>query len=354
MRWGIVGTGAIAAHFAEALTRVPGASCVAVSSRRAETGQAFATGFGIDRVVEGAAALGALDSVQAVYVATPNHCHETDALAVIAAGKPVLCEKPLATDAVAAQRIVEAARTAGVFCMEGMWSLTTPVYRDAFARVLAGEIGELCEIQGSFAVPQSPEAMPRLHDPALGGGALLDRGVYLLALSQALLGDLELRHVSGDLGPGGVDLAATLIVENAIGARAVLSCAIDRAGDNRLILSGKTGYCAFNEPVTCPTAYRLTRRDPSSSFTGPSGTPGIVARLKTGLKQSPQLRRLHRALRGGERSFSGGLKHQIIEVEACLAKGLTESPLVPLNGSLKVLALIDEARQRLSLAIPTH
>lgn len=123
-----------------------------------------------------AAALAALPGVDVVYVATPNHRHEADALAVIAAGKSVLVEKPLATEAAAARRIAEAARGANVFAMEGLWSLCQPVYREAFARIARGAIGETREIMGGFATPIAYDPTSRFWDPGQGG-ALLDRGL---------------------------------------------------------------------------------------------------------------------------------------------------------------------------------
>lgn len=119
--------------------------------------------------------------------------------------------------------------------MEGLWSLTLPAYRAVLDRVARGEIGELREIHGSFAMPQSPETMPRLF-AGPGAGALLDRGVYLLALTRALArtrteAPLRLVHASGDVAESGADLAATMICE-AGPVRAVLGCAIDRMGGN--------------------------------------------------------------------------------------------------------------------------
>lgn len=348
MRWGIVGTGAIAARFVTACQRLPDTECVAVSSRTAANGQAFADRYGIGHVATNAGDLAAQDAVDVVYVATPNHCHVDDALAVIDAGKPVLCEKPLATNADDARSIAGAARAKGVFCMEGMWSLCTPVYTQAFQRVANGDIGKVRQIEGSFSVPQTPETMPRLFDSATGGGALLDRGVYLIALSMAVLGDLRLRHVAGDLAPEGVDLAATLILESDTGARAVLSTAIDRFGDNSLTIEGSTGRCVFAQPVTCPVSYALTRRDPSAAFRAPAGASGPVAALKARLRRNPLAIRAKQALAGNQKFLTGGLENEIAEVERCLAQGLLESPLVPLDRSIRTLAIIDEARKALS------
>lgn len=347
MRWGIVGTGAIAGHFALALSRVPGVTRSAVASRRPETGAAFARSFGFGAVAESAAALAARDDVDIVYVATPNHVHVDDCLAVIAAGKPVLCEKPLATDAAGAHRIVAAARAAKVFAMEGLWSLCTPAWRAALDDVHAGRIGTLAMFQASFAVPQSAATMPRLFDKAAGGGALLDRGVYLLALAQATLGELTLVHAGGRLAADGTDLDVALILRNAEGAHALLDAAIDRLGSNSAVLSGSRGRIIASEPITAPRSMSVTRKDPSAAFQRPAGMPGLKDRLLQGVKANRRVRQLHAAFGGGARWFANGLENEIVEVEQCLAAGALESSLVPLDASVRTLALIDEIRARL-------
>lgn len=344
MRWGIVGTGAIAAHFALALSRVPGAIRSAVASRREETGAAFARSFGFGAVAEGAAALAARDDVDIVYVATPNHAHVEDCLAVIAAGKSVLCEKPLATTAADARRIVDAARASGVFAMEGLWSLCTPAWTAALADVADGRIGRLEMFQASFAVAQSPATMPRLFEAAAGGGALLDRGVYLLALAQAALGELSLVQAQGRKGADGTDLDVALLLRNADGAQAMLDAAIDRLGANTAVLSGSHGRMVASEPVNAPRSITITRRDPAAAFHRPTGMPGLKTRLLGGVKANRRVRQLHAAFGGGARWFSNGLEDEIVEVERCVAAGLRESPRVPLDLSVRTLALIDQAR----------
>lgn len=347
MRWGIVGTGAIAGHFALALTRVPGAICTAVASRSEATGRDFARGFGIAAVAGSAGELAARPDVDIVYVATPNTAHVADCLAVIGAGKPVLCEKPLAMDAAGARAVAGAARAAGVFAMEGLWSLCTPAWRAALEAAGSGRIGEVLDFQASFAVPHAPAAMPRLFDAARGGGALLDRGVYLVALARAVLGDLTLAHASGRLSDNGTDLDVALVLEGPGGRRAALDAAIDRMGANTAAISGRVGRILLSEPVNAPRSLRLGRADSAAGFRGPRGRPGVPARLKAALRADPRIRRLHQAFGGGQRWFANGLDQEIAEVERCLAAGLVESPLVPLDGSVRVLEILDEARARL-------
>ncbi len=224
MNWGILGTGAIAAQFAEALARVPGARLTAVGSRDPARARAFGAPRGAGLVAADAADLARFAEVDVVYVATPNHRHEADALAVIAAGKSVLVEKPLATDA-------GAARARGVFAMEGLWSLCLPAYREAFDRIARGEIGAFRGMSGSFCVPVAHDPASRFWDPAQGGGALLDRGIYLVALAFALFDDPRPVWAAARRAPSGVDAA--------------------------------TGRCVFFEPITNPPGYWLRARSSS-------------------------------------------------------------------------------------------
>lgn len=348
MGWGIVGTGAIAATFAVA-AQAAGVPVVAVTSRKTQTAQDFAKRFGVAGAVgyNSISDMATHPDIHAIYIATPNASHVTDTLEAIAAGKHVLCEKPLASSAAEATTIIEAARAAGVFCMEGLWSLCLPAYQEAIASVQQGAIGTLKEVHGTFCVPHTPQAMPRLFDGP-GSGALLDRGVYLIALSQAFLGPLTLRSCHGDRSSGGVDLAATMVLENAQSGRAVLTCGIDRMGGNAIALVGTTGRITFTEPVTNPNGYVVRTADPSQRFTGPKGQFGTVQKIKQAVTSHPRLRQIARALKTNVQGRAGGLEHQILHVEKCLHQGLTESPLVPLDGSHTVLRLIDEARAQLA------
>jgi predicted dehydrogenase len=348
MRWGIVGTGTIARAFAAALARVPGATLAAVASRDAARARAFGAAFGATEVAADAGALAALPAVDVVYVATPHHRHEPDALAVIAHGKPVLVEKPLGLDAASAARIADAARAAGVFAMEGMWSLCLPVYRDAFARIAAGEIGAVREIAASFATPEPWDPASRFWDAAQGGGALLDRGVYLVHLALALMEAPAVVAAEVRLAESGVDASAAFVLADAAGRRAVLSAGLDSLAANQVTVQGTAGRCLFLEPVPCPPAAWFRHHAPRpAEARGPAPRPGgRLAGLRAALGRQPLLRRVERGLMRGARFSDGGLEQEIAEVERCLAAGSPESPLVPLDRSVAALALLDAVRER--------
>lgn len=344
MRWGIVGTGAIASRFIEALSKISGAKCVAVCSRDFDNASRFAERHGIAQTARTSAELASLPEVDVVYIASPNHCHFRDSLAAIEAGTGVLCEKPLATNANDAKRIKEAANAAGVFAMEGLWSLCLPVYQTALKKVNNGAIGEPMNVSASFGVPQSSETMPRLFDPE-SGGALLDRGVYLISLARAFLGDISLSHAEGNVTPDGLDLDTTLFLTSQSNRTAVLSASINRLAANTFTVSGSHGRMIFSEPVSAPFRVRLDKADPKRAFAGAAAKPGIAQRAKSVLRQSAALRRMRDALAG--ETFKSGLEWEIEEVENCMRQGLHESLVVPLSSSIQTLEIIDRAKNLL-------
>lgn len=349
-RWGIVGTGVIAGLFAATLARLPASILVGVASRNTERARTFARNHGFRQVhtVTNAGALATLEDVDVVYIATPNHCHRADTLAVISAGKPVICEKPLATSATDAISIAEAARGAEVFCMEGLWSLCLPIYKEVTEMIRNGAIGKLHEITASFGIPESESNNSKLFDPARGGGALLDRGVYPLALAARLSGPLSLLHVTGELNANGVDVAARLSLTSASGVTVTISVALDRLCANTLVASGSTGRISLQEPITAPPAYRL-KHHPARSEGSDSGHWRF--RIKDWLKTMPIAYRVRHALDRGVRWLPSGLEAEILEVEQALANAQANPPQsrapIPLEDSIAVLTLVDEARAKL-------
>ncbi len=192
LRWGVIGPGEIAGDFVAALQQHTRQRVVAVGSRSAERAAAFAATYGVPNVHVGYEALVADPEVDVVYIATPHSEHTANALLAIAAGKHVLIEKPVAVTADLARTIFAAAEAAGVFAMEAMWTRFLP-QTDVVAQLLEdGALGPLSLATADFAggaAPRDPSS--RLLDPAQGGGALLDLGVYVAWWAQFALGTPE-------------------------------------------------------------------------------------------------------------------------------------------------------------------
>src|SRR4051794_29290830 len=188
VRFGIIGTGGIARAFATDLAAVEGAELVAIGSRSQESADRFGEAFDVPHRHASYEALVADDEVDAVYVATPHPLHAENALAAIAHGKHVLVEKPFTMNAAEARRVVEAARAAGVFCLEAMWTRFLP-HTLAIRRLLAdGALGQITTVVADHGQFFAPDPAHRLYAPELGGGALLDLGIYPVSWAHLLHG----------------------------------------------------------------------------------------------------------------------------------------------------------------------
>ena len=192
IRWGVVGPGAIATGFADAMQQTDGGTIVAVASRSAERAAAFGDRFAIPTRYGDYESLAADPDVDVVYVATPQSCHEPDTLNLLRAGKHVLCEKPFALNARQAARMVAEARARGLFLMEAIWSRYLPAYRSLVDIIGEGRVGEPLLVEADFGFRRPLEPGHRLFDLALGGGALLDLGIYPIQLCSLVLGSPEM------------------------------------------------------------------------------------------------------------------------------------------------------------------
>jgi predicted dehydrogenase len=330
--WGVWGTGLTAQRFARDLTEVSAARLVAIGSRSADKAQAMARVLGAPQGVEGLPALLALADVDIVYVATPNHRHKDDCLAALAAGKHVLCEKPLAMTAADASQIADAAAQAGRFCMEGLWTHFIPAVAEAERQLAAGAIGEPRLLMGGFGVPTLAPGAAAGPD----GGALLDRGCYLISLALRLFGEVQAIDAQGTA----LSASVTLTFRN--GSRAMLAASMIEQLENRLVVGGTGGSLVLND-VTCPTSLRIEHAGPS----GPAAQASVMREvLRRVVRQSALLTRL-RTLKGAAgrvipcKGF--GYAHEIEEAQACIRAGRQQSAIHPLARSIETLRIIEAA-----------
>ncbi|ASW55493.1 Gfo/Idh/MocA family protein [Plantactinospora sp. KBS50] len=322
LNWGVLGAGFIAGKFVNAVSRHTRSTVVAVGSRAADKAAAFATEHGIDTAHGSYRSLVEDPNVQAVYVATPHVFHLEHALLAIGAGKPVLVEKPLAVNAGQGRALARAAAAAGVFAMEAMWTRFLPHMARLRDLVAAGDLGDLLHVHAEHAQRFAYDPRHRLYDPALAGGALLDLGVYPLALVQDLLGRPGRVEVVGSLTRTGVDGQVTLAMHHGGRRQAsVNTCLWALSGIGASVL-GTQGRVTFDGPFLRPTTLRLHTAD---------GTvheyDGVVR---------------------------NGFQYEIAEVARCVAQGRTESPTLPLADSIAVLEVIDGARRTLGVRYPAE
>ncbi|MET9952533.1 Gfo/Idh/MocA family oxidoreductase [Streptomyces sp. NPDC006339] len=321
VRWGILATGGIAASFAADLKEMPDAEVVAVGSRDLASAKTFAERFDIPRAYGNWAELAADPEVDVVYVATPHSAHRAAAGLCLEAGRAVLCEKAFALNAREAGELVALARERHLFLMEAMWMYCNPVVRELTRLVADGAIGEIRTVHADFGLegPFAPDH--RLRDPAVGGGALLDLGVYPVSFAHLLLGEPDRISADALLSPEGVDLNTGVLLGWDAGATALLSCSI-----------------VADTPLTASVTGTKGRIEVPRGFFSPEGFV------------------LHRSGREPEEFTVPGrrdsLQHEAAEVMRCLRAGETESPLVPLDGTLAVMRTLDAVRARIGVRYP--
>ncbi|WP_093876387.1 Gfo/Idh/MocA family protein [Streptomyces sp. TLI_105] len=321
VRWGILATGGIAERFTRDLSTLDGAKVVAVASRTEASAKAFADRFGIPRAYGEWAGLLADEDVDVVYVATPHHAHRTAAGLALEAGKAVLCEKALTLNAREAEELVTLSRDRGLFLMEAMWMYCNPLVRRIAELVLDGAIGEVRTVQADFGIAGPFDAGHRLRDPAVGGGALLDLGVYPVSFAQLLLGEPSTVQAHARISPEGVDLNTGMLLGWDSGASALLSCSLEADTPLTASVTGTEGRIDVPRGFFFPERFTL---------------------LRNGAEPEEYV----------NEDDPHSLRHEAAEVMRCLRAGRTESPLVPLDGSLAVMRTLDAVRDRVGVRYP--
>ncbi|PKH43420.1 Predicted dehydrogenase [Nocardioides alpinus] len=314
-RWGVAGTGGMAEAFLDDFAVVPDAELVAIGSRTLERAEAFASPRGVVGMTYADVVAADLD---VLYIATPHPQHRDLALAAIAHGTPVLVEKAFTATLDGAREVVAAAREAGVFCMEAMWTRLQPAVATARELVAAGEIGEVTSVHADLGAHRRYDPTHRLFAPELGGGAVLDLGVYPISFAQHFLGTPDRVTTSGTLFPNGTDATASLLLSYDDGRGAALSTSLQAATGVRATIIGTRGSIELGPEFHHPTRLVLRREgDPAQEIDAPA--------------------------------LGRGYSHEIIHVGECLAEGRTESPLVPLDDTLGVQWVMQEALEQLGI-----
>jgi predicted dehydrogenase len=352
VRFGIMGAGGVARGFADDLRLVEGASLVAVASRTAERARAFGERFPGASVHDSYEALVADPAVDVVYVATPHHLHMAHSIMALEAGKHVICEKPFALDGDQAKRIVAVARERRLFCMEAMWMRFFPAVQHAKQLIDQGAIGDPRMLFADFGIANDPVADARFFDPATGGGALLDRGVYPLSLASMLFG-APTGVVSAAGMTGGVDEHSALIVEFAAGRLAVVASSLTTYSRNEAVVCGTAGTLTIPAPFYAPNRVEVRRQGPrveggAESVSGGSSLRAVVARAKSNRIGRLALGAVKRVVRRPSvdkfATTGAGYEYEAAEVVARIRAGDLESPVMPLDESVRILEAIDQAR----------
>jgi predicted dehydrogenase len=318
VRWGIVGPGRIASLVIKDFPYVAGAEAVAVASRSIDRAQTFATEHGLTRAYGSYAEIMADDGVDVIYIATPHPQHHAIALAAIAAGKAALVEKTFAATVAGAEEVIAAAQQRQVFVMEAMWTRFQPAIVAARALIDDGAIGEVRQLQADLGVDRPYNPADRLFDPAQGGGAMLDLGVYVVSFAQYFLGTPDRVEVSGSLAPTGVDAEAGLLLGYDDGRVATLLISLKHHTPGAARIQGTKGWIEVPPRFHHPHRILLHRRGQE---------PEMISRPPLG----------------------AGYSHELLEVTERVRAGRIESAIMPLQDTLAVQRILNEACEKLGV-----
>lgn len=354
-RWGILGTGQMAVNFAHAIQQTAGAELAAVASRIETRAVDFSAAFDVKRAYGSYQELLEHGELDVVYVATPNHRHLRDSLEVLNAGIALVCEKPFAINADEVRQIVERARQANVFCMEAMWMNFMPLIRRIAEAIESGRIGTPRLMTADFGYPVPASDNNRYYNPELGGGALLDRGIYVVTLACVLLGIPSTISAQYTPSTTGVDQQTAIVLGTPNGALASLICTMEHRTENRAVIYGDKGTIEIEAPFFRPHRVSVLpppQRPPSQQTlsirngVGPKVKSAIRTRLQQLVRRSGRwLVPFRRREVWSDFSCGNGYQHEVAEVVRCLNAGLTESPIMPLDQSLLIMEVMDRIRE---------
>jgi len=313
LRWGVIGTGAIAAAWVGDMAMTDSGSVVAVGSRKLENAGHFADRWAIPNRHGSYEALVADPEVDAVYVATPHPFHSPCARLALRAGKPALVEKPFTVSAAEAAELVALARSEGVFLMEAMWTRWLPHIVELRRLLAEGVLGKIASLTADHGQWFAPDREFRRTARELHSGALLDLGVYPVSFASMVLGTPERVVSLITPAPDGGDEITSMIFGYADGAQAVLTCQLAGKGPTRGAIVGSAARIEIDSEFYRPSSFSLISRE------------GVETRY--------------------EIAHEGrGLHHQSDEVARCLREGLLESPVMPLDESVSIMATMDTVR----------
>jgi predicted dehydrogenase len=318
VRWGILGAGKIAGTVGADIAASAHSEIAAVAARDADRAAAFAERVGVPVAYGSYAELVADAAVDVVYIATTHGQHYDHALLALRAGKPVLVEKAFTLNAWQAGDLIAEARARELFCMEAMWMRFDVLIRRAQELVAAGRIGDVISVRADLSINQPFDATHRLYDLAVGGGALLDLGVYPVHFAWVFVGRPDVSQATGALSPTGSDLSSALQWGYADGRFAQLGCTVLGTSPFAGLITGTAGWISVTPRLHRPTQLIVHTPDGDEVIDRPRGA-------------------------------GNGYGPQVSEVERCLRAGEVESPTVPLDTTLEIMRVLDAARAEIGV-----
>ena len=324
IRWGILGCGRIARKFAADLRLVEDAELIAAASRNKETLDSFAKDFPCKHLHNSYEGLAMNDEVDVIYVATPHSHHHEHTLLCLNHNKAVLCEKAFAINTKQAKQMIDTAREKKVFLMEALWSKFLPHYKKLMELLEQKTLGDIKSVLVNFGFKTGPHSAKRLFDPELGGGTLLDIGIYNVFITISVLGIPDSIEAIMTPSSTGIDeqIAVTFKYNN--GAMAQLFSSFTTNLPIHAEINGTEGNITL-----------------TSRFYEPS------ARIELS-KQIPYEREIIQV----ERETGVGYQYEARHVNECLKKGLTESPVMTHADTMTLIELLDAIRMKAGIKYP--
>ena len=322
IRWGILGTGTIAHKFASDLQFVENAELVAVGSRSLENAKIFAEEFNIKLSFESYKELAECDQIDIVYIATPNNLHHPNTLLCLNNGKAVLCEKPLALNEKQVLEMIALAHQKNLFLMDALWTKFLPHYRKMTEIVKSGTLGELKVVLANFGFLANAEPHSRLLNPALGGGSLMDIGIYNIFTTLDILGEPDQINVSINSTEQGIDEQCAVIFKYNNGAMASLFSSISANLGTEVEISGTLGRLKLTTPFYDSTSVLEYYLDGKKTV--------IETEKEEGL----------------------GYQYEARHATNCLLNGMTESTVVPHAESILLMQTLDKIRSLAGIVFP--
>lgn len=319
LRWGIIGTGGIARAFLRDLHEFTDQRVTIIGSRKIDSAKAFASEHGIEGV--GSYEELVQSEIDAVYVATPHPMHAPNTILALTHGKPVLCEKPFAVNAVQSAAMIDTARTQSLLLMEAMWSRYLPHYRQLREIIDNGDLGEIRVVEADHGQPLPAHSHHRLHAPELAGGALLDLGIYPLSLVFMILGKPDHITSRATFTSSGVDATTSSIFTYRTGAHALINTTLETKSPCRAAIVGTKARIEIDSDFYTPTSMRLVKPNKD-------------------VIEFPRMYKGH------------GLREQALEFEQLLQSGQKESSILTLDETHEIMVTMDEIRSQINLTYP--
>jgi predicted dehydrogenase len=335
IRWGILSTGYIANLFAEGLTALDDATLVAVGSREQTSADVFGEKWNVPHRHGSYEALANDPDVEVIYIGTPHPFHYENTLMCLNAGKHVLVEKPFAMNARQTREMIDLARQKGLFLMEAMWTRYLPAMVQVRKWIADGEIGDIELVRAHFSFMTDFDPASRLFAPELGGGALLDAGIYPISFAHMILGTPNTVSGIASLGKTGTDDRSAYLFGYDGGKAALLSSGVQLAVPVEADVFGTKGCIKIHEPWLRPRVVTLAKPPLPGSDT---------SLIYDGIPFDKQT--VHPPTRGN------GYNYEAAEVGQCIRAGKYESAIMPLDETLAIMGTLDKLRAQWDLTYP--